>query len=106
MVGGFPGTSVDMYDLVDILMMFEDRPILNKTNIKGLYDIRLQWNPLPSGVQSGPRNAGPEGIANADSATLPSLFTALEEQVGLKLESRKGQVETIVIDHVERPSPN
>jgi uncharacterized protein (TIGR03435 family) len=94
-----------MDDLADLLMRFEDRPILNKTNLKGLYDIRLQWNPLPPGVEPGARNAG-ERIVNADVATLPTLFTALEEQLGLKLESRKGQVETIVIDHLERPSPN
>jgi bla regulator protein blaR1 len=107
MEGGFPGTSVDMDDVVDILTKFTDRPIVNKSNIQGLFDIRLQWNPQPGAQSAGQRNDVPgERIVNADPTSLPDLFTALDEQLGLKLESRKGQVQTIVIDHVERPSTN
>src|SRR6185436_14237060 len=104
---GFPGTSVDIDDLADMLMMFTDRPVANKTNIQGLFDMRLQWNPLPSGAQQGPRTPAPgERINNVDVNSLADLSTALEEQLGLKLESRRGQVETIVINHVERPTEN
>jgi uncharacterized protein (TIGR03435 family) len=63
------------------------RPVLNKTDLAGLYDFTIEFSP-------GPPYTG------------PSLFTALEEQLGLKLESKRGLVEVFVIDHVERPSEN
>jgi uncharacterized protein (TIGR03435 family) len=66
-----------------------DRPILDKTDIKGLYDFTLDWTP--------------EARAGADG---PSIFTAMEEQLGLRLESRREPLEYVVIDHVERPSEN
>jgi uncharacterized protein (TIGR03435 family) len=107
MQGGFPGTSVDMDDLIDIMQMWLDHPPVNKTNIHGMFDIRIQFNPRPTAQPSGGRNAPGAGEPiNADPASLPDLFTALQEQLGLKLEPRKGQVETIVIDHVERPTAN
>jgi bla regulator protein blaR1 len=104
MQGGFPGTSVDMDDLIDILQMWLDHPAINKTNIHGMFDIHIQFNPRPAAQPSGERAPGEPN--NADPASLPDLFTALQEQLGLKLEPRKGQVETIVIDHVERPTAN
>lgn len=66
-----------------------DRKVLDNTGLKGEYDLRLEW-------------AADE---TADSS-MPSIFTAVQEQLGLKLESTKGPVEVIVIDHVERPSEN
>jgi uncharacterized protein (TIGR03435 family) len=66
-----------------------DRPILDKTDTKGLFDFTLDWTP--------------ETRAGADG---PSIFTAMEEQLGLKLESRKEALEYVVIDHIERPSEN
>lgn len=108
MQGGFPGTSVDMDDLIDVMEKWLDHPAVNKTNIKGMFDIHLQFNPRPNAAPGGQRDDVPtsERVANADAASLPDIFTALQEQLGLKLESRKGQVETMVIDHVERPTTN
>ena len=63
--------------------------VLDQTGLTGAYDWKLDWDPDP----------------NADS-TLPSLLTALQEQLGLKLEAQKGPMETLVIDSVERPSLN
>jgi uncharacterized protein (TIGR03435 family) len=105
MEGGYPGTSVDMDDLVDVMSLWVDRPVVNKTNIQGIFDIRIQFNPRPGGQVARSDQPNRE-VQNADPASLPSLFTALEEQLGLKLESRKGLVETLVVDHVERPSSN
>jgi len=84
------------------------RPVLDKTELKGKYDFKLEWAPdpsqggdkpgqLPPGVDAPPPYTDPEG---------PSIFTALQEQLGLRLESQKGPVETIVIDRVEKPSEN
>lgn len=65
------------------------RVVIDKTGLAGNYDLTLQWDPDQSG----------------ESAS-PSLFTALREQLGLRLESRKGPVEMLVIDGAERPSDN
>jgi bla regulator protein blaR1 len=82
--------------------------VVNKTGLKGNYDFKLKWTPdegqgrmvaLPGGGPPG--DAAPPPDANG-----PSIFTALQEQLGLKLESQKGPVDAIVIDHVERPSEN
>ncbi len=66
------------------------RPVLDKTNLTGEYDFTLEWNP----AYGAPR-------ADPDA---PSIFTALQEQLGLKLESQKAPVEVFVIDHAEKPS--
>jgi uncharacterized protein (TIGR03435 family) len=106
------GTGVDMYDLSLILSSYSDRPVLDKTGVTGLFDIKLQWNPFAGRPQEPtddvPRSPGAEAREGPrpDLASLPTLFTALEQQLRLKLESRKGPVEIYVIDHVERPSGN
>ncbi len=71
------------------------RMVIDKTGIEGKYDIKLQWTPDGGG---SPASAG----ANPG----PSIFTAIQEQLGLKLESTKGPVQVLVIDHVEMPSEN
>jgi uncharacterized protein (TIGR03435 family) len=78
--------------------------IVNKTGLKGNYDFTLKWTPDEGQGQmpGGP----PADTAPPADASGPSIFTALQEQLGLKLESQKGPVDTIVIDHVERPSEN
>jgi uncharacterized protein (TIGR03435 family) len=74
------------------------RTIINKTGLTGNYDFELKWTP--------------EGEAGADNgqtdqqSSASSLFTALQEQLGLKLQSSKGPVETLVVDHIEMPSEN
>lgn len=67
------------------------RMVVDKTGLAGKYDIALKWT--PDDQQNRP-----------DSG--PTLFTALQEQLGLKLEPAKGQVQTLVIDHAEMPSAN
>jgi uncharacterized protein (TIGR03435 family) len=85
------------------------RTVLDQTGLKGNYDINLQWTPEPT---QGAMFKGPEGgkpatdNAPPPESSGPSIFTAIQEQLGLKLESRKGPVEFLVIDHVEKPSEN
>jgi uncharacterized protein (TIGR03435 family) len=71
--------------------------VVDKTNLKGLYDFKLQWMPDP--ITLGISSPGAQGT----SASGPSLFTALQEQLGLKLESARGPVEVLVIDSVQKP---
>jgi len=74
-----------------------DRPVIDRTGLSGGFDLRLKWVGDPA---SGPGPVTPEDAAG------PSIFTAVKEQLGLKLEATKGAVEILVIDHVEKPSEN
>ena len=88
------------------------RNVLDKTGLKGNYDLSLQWTPEEGqGRMFGGAPGGPDGRPASDSApppdaSGPSIFTAIQEQLGLKLESAKGPVETLVIASIERPSEN
>jgi uncharacterized protein (TIGR03435 family) len=77
--------------------------VIDKTGLTGKYDMLLQWTPDESqAIRPGPDAP----VGPASDAAAPSIFTALQEQLGLKLESQKGPVEIFVIDRVERPSEN
>jgi uncharacterized protein (TIGR03435 family) len=82
--------------------LYADRPVVDKTGLKGLYDIRLQWT-QDQGLTAAP---GPGGVPSTTAPLGPSLFTALEDQLGLKLESAKGPLPVLVIDSVQKPSEN
>ena len=79
-----------------------DRPIVNRTGIRGRFDFRLEFVPDETLLRGDP---SPATLAD-DPATGPSIFTAVQEQLGLKLESAKGPGEFLIIDHVEKPSEN
>jgi uncharacterized protein (TIGR03435 family) len=85
------------------------RPVVNKTGLSGRFDIHLEYTP-DSPAAGLPRGQGtaddPNEPAPAADTGTPSIFTAMQEQLGLKLESAKGPVELLIIDHVERPSEN
>jgi bla regulator protein blaR1 len=84
------------------------RVVVNKTGLKGNYDFTLKWTPDPGQGQmlGGPGGGPSREAAPPPDANGPTIFTALQEQLGLKLESQKGPVDTLVIDHIERPSEN
>jgi uncharacterized protein (TIGR03435 family) len=69
-----------------------DRPVIDRTGISGYFDFVLNWS--PEGAQANPTDIG------------ASVFTAIQEQLGLKLDPQRAPAEFIVIDHVERPSDN
>jgi uncharacterized protein (TIGR03435 family) len=74
-------------------------PVTDKTGLTGKYDFTLDWS------EDAVPFTGPEGVVAPDPSG-PSIFTALQEQLGLKLVSTKAPIESIVIDHIERPSEN
>lgn len=83
------------------------RVIIDKTGLTGNYDWTLHWTPeSPAPLFKGADNASTPDNTPAPDTTGPTLFTALEEQLGLRLESQKGAVDTLVIDSVEKPSEN
>jgi len=92
--GELSAMAQNMDRFVNVLSHQTGRVVINQTGLKSDYDFTLIWTPT-----------GPDGEALPD-ASGPSLFTALEEQLGLKLESQKAPVDTIVADHVERPTEN
>jgi bla regulator protein BlaR1 len=88
----------------DLLSHQLGRPVLNNTGLKGNYDFTLKWTPdRGRGLMPG---APPGDAAPPQEESGPTIFTALQEQLGLKLESQKGPVDTLVIDQVERPTEN
>jgi uncharacterized protein (TIGR03435 family) len=89
------GTGNSIEDLVRRLAAQVGRPVIDKTNLTGRFDFKLTFNPRT--------------LVSADSSiqsAAPDIFTALQEQLGLKLESAKGPVEVLVIDSVSKPSEN
>jgi uncharacterized protein (TIGR03435 family) len=95
MAGGIP-----LSQLATLLSSMVQRVVIDKTGLTGNFDFELKWTP-----DRAPQGPGPGALppGNPDS---PSIFTALSEQLGLKLNSTKQQVDVLVIDHVERPAPD
>ena len=96
-------------NLVRFLSFQFHSPVLDKTGLTGKYDIDLKWTPdeTEAAMMRPPAGAPTDGGNPAPPpAQGPSIFTALEEQLGLKLEAHKEPGDAIVIDHIEQPSPN
>lgn len=95
-----PARNVTMADFVSVLQRAVlDRPVVDKTGLQGRYDFDLQW--APDETQFG----GEIPVAPPDASS-PPFFTAMREQLGLRLVAARGPVQALVIDHAERPSPN
>jgi bla regulator protein blaR1 len=99
--GGLTAQGLPMDTIVRLLSQQLGRTVVDKTGLSGIYDVNLKWTP-----DSGPASMmGPDSKPTPDTSG-PSIFTAIQEQLGLKLESQKGPVEILVIDSAERPSAN
>ena len=95
--GGMP-----MLELARSLSPLVGRIVIDKTGLKGRYDFQMTFAPEGLGFVPGPGPGGAEPPP-VDPNT-PSLFTALQEQLGLKLESERGPVDVVVIDQIEQPT--
>jgi uncharacterized protein (TIGR03435 family) len=85
-------TNMSMPDFVLNMNLYEDRPVIDQTSLSGRYDFTLKWT----------FDVSSENEPDAP----PSLFTAIKEQLGLRVDAVKAPAEVLVIDHVERPSAN
>ncbi len=95
--GRLTGSKVSMAEFAEQLSVQLDRPVQDLTRLQGVFDYKLLW------TEDKPVAPG----APDDSATGPSLFSAMQEQLGLKLEGRKLPVQILVVDHIERvPTEN
>lgn len=81
-----------MTSLASILTDIAQRTVIDKTELTGKYEISLKWTQYDG--------------TNPTTDTGPSIFTALQEQLGLKLKPAKGPVQTLVVDHIAMPSEN
>ena len=98
--GGLAGKNVSMEYLAFTLSRSTDRAVIDRTGLPARYDVNLQF--LPDAARRVTGN-GEGGAISPDCADLP---VALPKQLGLRLESAKGPVQFLVVEHVERPTEN
>jgi uncharacterized protein (TIGR03435 family) len=82
----------------DVFASNVDRPVIDKTGLTGVYNFVLDYSPQL-------HSAGQEGVASEPTGR-PDIITAIQKQLGLKLEPGRGLVQQLIVDHVERPSEN
>jgi uncharacterized protein (TIGR03435 family) len=106
--GEIRGGARPMTLLASMLAQVVQRPVVDRTGLAGGYDFDLRWTPdtLPARPPGTPADQ-PFRMNGVDiDPTGPSIFTAIQEQLGLKLESTRGPVDVLVVDHIERPTPD
>jgi uncharacterized protein (TIGR03435 family) len=109
-MGGPPGRmnmrNGSMAEFAQVMQGIMDRPVLDQTGLKDRYDLTLRWTPDESqyGGRIPPQNTGDSSAASADAP--PPLFTAIQEQIGLKLDAMKAPAKVMVIESVAKPSEN
>jgi uncharacterized protein (TIGR03435 family) len=96
--GSLTGGAATMSQLATTLSNRVGRIVVDRTGLQGAFDFDLTWTPEQTGAINNPTTPG---IRDA-----PSVFTALQEQLGLKLEAARAPVDVLVIDHAERPVPD
>jgi uncharacterized protein (TIGR03435 family) len=95
-VGHTKGYNLTASDLAGNLSWLLSKPVSDKTNLAGRYDVELRWTPEYIEMRSNAASAQDD----------PNIFTAIQEQLGLKLQPTRGPVRVFVIDHIEKPSDN
>ena len=108
-LGGPPGRYMmrngSMEEFAQLMQGTLDRPVIDQTGLKDRYDLKLNWT--PDETQYGGRVPPPGDADNGASGDpLPPLFTAIQEQLGLKLDATKAPVKMMVIEHIDKPSAN
>jgi uncharacterized protein (TIGR03435 family) len=98
------GSGRTIADLVPTLADVVSRPVIDKTGLTGMYDYLLKFAPDSARSPGLIRLLSPETPVPAADGNAPSLAAALQEQLGLKLESARGSVEVVVIDKIEKPT--
>jgi uncharacterized protein (TIGR03435 family) len=95
-----PGHNATMAELAAVMQRAAlDRPVVDRTGLSGRYDFDLEWTPDETQFGGTVPTGNPE-------PPKPDLFSAIQQQLGLRLEATKGPIEALVIDRVERPSEN
>ena len=104
-LGNINAGGMPMVELARSLSQFVNRIVVDKTGLNGKFDFQLTYTPEGRGFPGLPAGAPPIGVeAPPADPNGASLFTALQEQLGLKLDSQKGPVDVLVIDSIEQPT--
>ena len=90
--GAFVGGGIELSTLIVVVGSASGRPVLDKTGLSGQFDVDLKWTPALG--------------ADAPAGDTVSIFTAVQEQLGLKLEYVTAPLDVLVLDRIERPSEN
>jgi len=98
------GMSVE--ELCRFVLRGMDRPVVDKTGLTGRFDVRLEYFPDENSSSTVRRGGSLDDGDHPEIPAGPSIFTALQEQLGLRLERAQGPGEFLVIDRVEKPSDN
>jgi uncharacterized protein (TIGR03435 family) len=96
--GVLEGTGLTSNQLSRILTGYVERPVIDRTGLKGSYDIALRWSPVEAD--------GAAKVADGDQPDLPDLYTVLQEQLGLRLEPTKSIATVVIIDVAAPPDAN
>ena len=99
------GTGQTVAQISSTLSDLIGRTVIDKTGLTGLYDFTLKYAPEP-GRYAGPTGPPPGAPTPAIDPNVSSLSVAVQEQLGLKFEGARGPVEILVIDRIERPTPD
>jgi uncharacterized protein (TIGR03435 family) len=100
--GRIDASAISTQQLAGVLGRILSRPVVDRTGLSGNFDVTLEFRPDFQAAF----NVDPEPFEPAAAPDAPSIFTAMEEQLGLKLESTRGPVDVLVIDRAEKPTEN
>lgn len=100
---GLAAFTVPIAKLIQMLSSTLGRAVIDKTGLTGNFDIRMDWTPDETQAFQFPPDAPKPALSDLAG---PSLFSAIQEQLGLKLESSRGPVDVLIIDRAEKPSEN
>ena len=105
-VGILSGGHIELPTLVSSLSVVLDRVVIDQTHLNGTFDVDLKWAPDVVQDDEIVGRVSPSLSTDTALADEPTIFTALQEQLGLKLQPSRSQVAVVVIDHIERLRDN